>query len=107
MSNFLADGTSVLPSVKTDARGPTGASDEWASADANQIRQALIDLRSYIINTWPSASAPSVTGDVGGNTALLSLILALEQVGVITNGTPEQAYRESMTPSDSYYVSVE
>ena len=102
MSNFLADGTSALPGVKTDARSPTTSTDEWASADANKVRQALIDLRAGLINSWGGTSAPEVTGS--GNDALVSLIFALEAVGVITNKTPYQLVKDSVVASDALYV---
>jgi len=102
VSNFLADGASALPNVKTDARSPTTSTDEWASADANKIRQALVDLRAGLINEWGGTSAPEVTGTA--NDALVSLIIALEAVGVITNKTPYQAVRDNVVASDALYV---
>ena len=102
MSNFLADGTTVLPAVKTDARSPTGASTEIAASDMNEVRQALIDLRAAIINSWGGTSAPIVTGSA--NAALASLIVALEQVGIITNMTPYQLISDHAVISDALYV---
>jgi hypothetical protein len=60
MAGFITDGTSVLPPVKTDARGPTGANDEWASGDANKIRQALLDLRTEALNVQPGFTNPNL-----------------------------------------------
>jgi hypothetical protein len=102
MSNFLADGTTVLPAVKTDARSPSGASTEWSATDANEVRQALIDLRAGLINSWGGTSAPVVTGS--GNDALVSLIFALEAVGVITNKTPYQLITDRVVASDALGV---
>lgn len=51
MSNFITDGAAVLPAVKNDERTPTGAVTNWESADANKLRQALLDVRSYLIGT--------------------------------------------------------
>ena len=45
MGTFIADGAAVLPAIKTDARSPSGATTEWASVDANEVRSALLDLR--------------------------------------------------------------
>jgi hypothetical protein len=102
VSNFLADGVLAIPAVKADVRSPTGASTEINSTDLNQIRQALIDLRAAIINSWGGTSAPEVTGT--GNDALVSLIFAMEAVGIITNKTPYQLVKDSVVASDALYV---
>jgi hypothetical protein len=44
---FLEDGAGVLPPVKVDFVPSTGAIDEYAALDSNQVRAALIDLRQY------------------------------------------------------------
>lgn len=46
MSDFINDGASVLPPVKSDQRIATGAASEWAAQDTNKIRQVLLDVRS-------------------------------------------------------------
>jgi hypothetical protein len=50
MSDFIGNGASVLPAVKSDLRTPTGAVSEWKADDANQLRQAALDLRTEVIN---------------------------------------------------------
>jgi hypothetical protein len=50
LSNFITNGASVLPGVKTDARSPTGASDTWDASDSNELRQAALDLRAEAIS---------------------------------------------------------
>ena len=45
----MTNGASVLPPVKSDVRVPTGGVGEWASEDANELRQALLDLRTYLL----------------------------------------------------------
>jgi hypothetical protein len=49
MGTFIVDGASVLPAVKNDVRPATGATTEWASVDANELRQAALDLRTEAI----------------------------------------------------------
>ena len=49
--SFLTDGAAVLPGVKTDLRSPTGLPDTWDASDANEIRQALLDLRTQMLAT--------------------------------------------------------
>ena len=49
--SFLTDGAAVLPDVKTDLRSPTGLPDTWDASDANEIRQALLDLRTQMLAT--------------------------------------------------------
>jgi len=48
--SFLTDGAAVLPGVKTDLRSPTGLPDTWDASDANEIRQALLDLRTQVLS---------------------------------------------------------
>lgn len=55
--SFITDGTAALPPVKSDVRVPTGGPGEWSAEDANDIRQALLDLRSWILDF----SGPGVT----------------------------------------------
>lgn len=52
MGTFIADGSTVLPGVKSDARPATipPAADEWCATDANQVRTALLDCRSSIVS---------------------------------------------------------
>ena len=64
MGTFITDGASVLPDVKTDARPSTGATTEWAAEDANEVRSALLDLRT--------AALAVQTGFVNPNTALVT-----------------------------------
>ena len=64
MGTFITDGASVLPDVKTDARPSTGASTEWAATDANEVRSALLDLRT--------AALAVQSGFVNPNTALVT-----------------------------------
>jgi hypothetical protein len=49
LSDFITNGASVLPAVKSDVRVPTGSVGEWAADDSNQLRQAALDLRSQAI----------------------------------------------------------
>ena len=64
MGTFITDGASVLPGVKTDARPSTGASTEWAATDANEVRSALLDLRT--------AALAVQTGFVNPNVAMVT-----------------------------------
>jgi len=49
LSDFITNGASVLPAVKSDVRVPTGTAGEWAADDCNQLRQAALDLRGGLI----------------------------------------------------------
>lgn len=49
MTDFVKNGVSELPPVKQDARVPTGDNSDWTAEDANQVRQALLDLRTQDI----------------------------------------------------------
>jgi hypothetical protein len=49
LSDFITNGASVLPAVKSDVRVPTGGVGEWAADDSNKLRQAALDLRSQAI----------------------------------------------------------
>ena len=69
MSDFITNGASVLPGVKTDLRSPTGADTEWNSTDANQTRQALLDLRTQVISYEPSSVNPMDWGATGDGVA--------------------------------------
>ena len=109
MSNFITNGSSVLPVVKTDARQPSGANSEWTAEDANDIRQALLDLRNQMLATQPGlfqGQPFSVTGDPANNTALLSLIAALVGLGFVTDNTAVKYMTEMdiCIASDSYAV---
>jgi len=64
VSDFITNGSSVLPVVKTDARQPSGATTEWTAEDSNNIRQALLDTRSYALGFQ--------TGFVNPNSALVA-----------------------------------
>jgi len=62
MSDFMTDGSAVLPDIKSDARVPSipiGPS-EWASQDANRLRQALLDLRTSVLGTSSGFANPNV-----------------------------------------------
>lgn len=55
--SFLDDGATVLPAVKSDVRPASIpiAVDEWAAGDSNQVRQALLDIRTYLLTQiWGS-----------------------------------------------------
>lgn len=106
MSSFLSAGEAALPDVKVDARAVTGATDEWTAEDANDLRQALLDLRSYIINTWPAGDAPTVYGQEALSDTIISLIQALSDIGIIANRTPYQKVQFTAKASDAYYVAV-
>ena len=60
MGTFITDGASVLPGVKTDARPSTGASTEWAATDANEVRSALLDLRTAALAVQSGFVDPNV-----------------------------------------------
>jgi hypothetical protein len=82
LSDFITDGSAVLPAVKTDARSPSGAATEIKAADLNQTRQALLDLRDQAISSaqdisslslgTPSASSALVTATGGSNARSLA-----------------------------------
>lgn len=102
---FLAEGAILLPKVKTNIRSPTGQLSEWTAEDANMLRNALIELRSYLITSWPGETAQTVSGTCAGNPALASLIVALERVGVILNRTDNLGFMETVGASDALYCS--
>ena len=60
MSNFITNGASVLPVVKTDARQPSGATTEWTAEDSNDIRQALLDVRANALNVQSGFVNPNL-----------------------------------------------
>jgi hypothetical protein len=80
MGTFIQDGATELPGAKADLRPaavPPNA-DEWAAADANQVREALLDLRSellslgtHVIHGW----------EVDDETARLALVPTESDVG--------------------------
>jgi hypothetical protein len=49
MSDFITNGAAVLPPIKSDVRVPAGGAGEWAADDANELRQAALDLRAQAI----------------------------------------------------------
>jgi len=67
LGTFIANGSSILPEVKQDARVPAGTNTEIRANDINEIRQALLDCRSAILNilngtTVPATNASILTG---------------------------------------------
>ena len=66
--SFITDGASVLPAIKSNARPPSipEGSSEWAAADCNQIRTALLDLRTAVLAGAPPVSIvlPSTFADI-------------------------------------------
>lgn len=64
MGTFITDGAAVLPSVKADERPASGAITEWAASDANELRSALLDLRTAALGVQ--------TGFVSPGTALVT-----------------------------------
>ena len=67
MSDFITNGASVLPPVKSDVRVPTGGVGEWAADDCNEVRQALLDARSEIINIVQAGTGAGATTPVLAN----------------------------------------
>ena len=106
MSHFMIDGQTALPAVKSDLRTPTGATTNWESSDANKLRQALVDLRSFIVDGTLSGAAQRVTGTAGGNTALISLLMALETLGLIGNATDTIGKKETAVASDAQEMKI-
>jgi hypothetical protein len=106
MSDFIANGAADLPPVKSDLRVPTGAASEWTAEDANDLRQALLDLRSYLLGPT-GGTRPTVSGDPAANAALISIILALEALGFVTNRTLNHAQylTDGALASDSFRIS--
>ena len=67
LGTFLTSGSAILPATKVDARQPTGADTEISALDINEITQALLDLRSAVLNilnglTLPATNASIQTG---------------------------------------------
>jgi hypothetical protein len=75
LSDFITNGAAVLPDVKSDVRVPTGGVGEWASDDANQLRQALLDTRSEIINIVGAGSGAGSTTPIVANGSLTARTL--------------------------------
>lgn len=67
MSDFITNGTAVLPPVKSDIRVQTDTVTEWGATDANEIRQALLDVRSEIINIEQAGTGAGSTTPVTAN----------------------------------------
>ena len=80
MSDFITDGSAVLPAVKTDARSPSGANTEVKAADLNQVRQALLDLRREVLSMEQSAAF---------NASVVIQAAAPEYILVRPRGNPE------------------
>lgn len=57
MGTFLQDGATVLPPVKQNEVAPTGEVTEYAAGDVNQVREALLDLRTNGIQNTNGISA--------------------------------------------------
>ena len=72
MTDFINNGASELPGVKTDARSPSGAATEWAAADSNKVRQALLDVRTTLI----SGPIPGLTTEIADRQAADAAIIS-------------------------------
>ena len=100
MGTFIADGATVLPDVKSDARAPTGAVTEWAAQDANEVRTALLDLRTndFAVETLAATAEQDAQNAIAAIAALRvefaagtgafdnSGIAFLEQFGAVGDG---------------------
>lgn len=93
MGTFMADGAAVLPGVKVDARPAAipEASDEWAANDSNEMREALLDLRTAVL----AASGGAVTATAAlvdlpgwgltGSNSLAALYGDMVSVNIVTD----------------------
>jgi hypothetical protein len=103
MGTFIVDGTDALPAVKSNSRPATipPSSSEWTATDANQIRQALLDLRSGLI-----AYAYSDAEETAAFGAGAKVVIRLDLIGV-----PASAFvrylTESATVADALGFSVD
>jgi hypothetical protein len=70
MGNFIVNGATELPGLKTDAQEPTGAAGEWAGADANKLREALLDVRTHLAPTGAWIDLTCDIARAGGSAAL-------------------------------------
>lgn len=98
MGTFLTDGAAVLPVVKTDKREPTGATDEWTAGDANDLRSAMLDLRSAALGVTTGFDSPntaSITATDGPQTTkvlsdwmatISGLFINVRAYGAVGNG---------------------
>ena len=112
MSNFITDGQSALPSVKIDARQPSGATTEWTAEDANDLRQALLDIRNQMLASPTglfTGQPVTITGDPANNAALLSLIFAFVSLGFIVDRTTVkyETEKDSVVLSDLYAFTIQ
>jgi hypothetical protein len=97
MSDFITNGASDLPPVKTDARTPTGASSEWASSDCNKIRSSMLDVRSEIINILQSGSGATSSTLITANGSVTARTLGsrfgeyinVKDYGALGDGTTD------------------
>jgi hypothetical protein len=62
MTDFVTDGETVLPGVKSDTRLASGLETEWAAADANMFRQSVLDIRAAML---PVVNAKTMYGAGG------------------------------------------
>lgn len=70
MGTFIQDGATVLPPLKSNASAATGSATEFAADDSNQIREALLDLRTAVNGLSPLVEIPAhnnLTGVQGGS----------------------------------------
>lgn len=80
--SFITDGAAVLPDVKTDLRSPTGATTEVSSADMNEIRQALLDIRTHLLGAVATRVAYA-SGDPPTKAEFDAVISALISAGLM------------------------
>ena len=100
MSDFMTNGAAVLPDVKTDLRSPTGAATEWDASDANDLRQAALDLRTEAI----SESSARAAGDVASSglvTAEAALRVAADSAIIASGAQPANVGLAPVTPTGS------
>jgi hypothetical protein len=82
MADFITNGSSVLPVVKTNTRSPSGAATQVTAEDLNLNRQALIDLRAAcapVVNAKTAFGA----GGTSDDTAAVRSALAAGAGGVV------------------------
>jgi polygalacturonase len=96
VGTFIVDGAAVLPDVKSDARPasiPVGTT-EWAAADTNEVRQALLDLRTAAIDGTPydatqdAALALETTQRIAADAAEASARAAADAAIIASGATP-------------------
>ena len=83
MSDFITNGASVLPPVKSDVRVPQGGAGEWAADDCNEVRQALLDTRSEIINIVGAGTGAGSTTPVTANGSVTARTLGARFADVV------------------------